>query len=324
MQEIRSNRAFLGFICLFVLASISISLLGEIFNRSLLDTVLPPDAGWLSYLIWGVVIFFLFLWVAMKTARKAGEIVGVEVSAAFADRQAPLPFLVMGYSPREIKDPDVSALIGELMALGVETVVQPTENFESSCTTAKWAKVSPNRWQQNLRAAWHHRDKLKAIYVLDPDRDQFQDFKSYMDIAFGALGRNVEIHRIVSEEGSSAPFATYDKSGRGIERTYENYEYVYEGLNRGVEMISLRPDIDQLLPTASTFSKWFGLNNRQRLIEALICVDATAGQKVFSIAAAVLTLNRALKFSYVTTGQGKAGGHVRFYDTNVRIAGSGL
>jgi hypothetical protein len=326
MQEIRGNRAFFGFVLLFMVASLCMGLLGEIVNRSVLDAILPPEsADWLGYLIVSVIIFFfIFVPVAVLTARQAGKIVGVEVQAAFADRQPPLPFLVMGYSPRSEGDPPVSELLAELDKLGVETVVKPTEEFKIACEKKGEKAISPNRWQQNLRSAWHHREKLKAIYILDPNMDQFEDLKSYLTKAFNLLEHEIEIFRIVSEDNSLGPFSTYDKSGRPIARTYENYEYVYDGLHRGVNMIGARPDINTFLPKSSFISRWAGLHDRQKQTDTLICIDATAGQKIFSIAAAVLTLNRVLKFSYVTTGQGVAGGHVRFYNTNVRIAGSGL
>lgn len=326
MQEIRANRAFFGFILLFVVATVCLGLLGEIVNRSLLDVILPPEStSWLGYLIVGIVIFFfIFVPVAGLTARQAGQIVGVQVEAAFADRQPPLPFIVMGYSPRRKPESSVSDLLEELDRLGTETVVKPTEEFDMACKREGYKAIFPNPWQQNLRSAWHHREKLKAIYILDPDIDEFEKIKSYLAKALHLAGKEIEICRIVSEDGSEEPFSTHDKSGRAIARTYENYEYVYEGLRRGVDMISARSDIEKLPLKSNLISRWTGLHNRQKQIDSVICVDATAGQKTFSIAAAVLTLNRALKFSYVTTGQGAAGGHVRFYDSNVRIAGTGI
>ena len=49
------------------------------------------------------------------------------------------------------------------------------------------------------------------------------------------------------------------------------------------------------------------------------CVDVTPGYKPFSIAAATLTFNRRLHFSYVTIG-----GKVIFYDADLTIVGYDL
>ncbi|GAB3438802.1 hypothetical protein GCM10027396_03610 [Insolitispirillum peregrinum] len=45
-----------------------------------------------------------------------------------------------------------------------------------------------------------------------------------------------------------------------------------------------------------------------------ICIDATAGLKTFSIAAAITTLNRQLVFSYVNNN-----GEPRYYDAKIDI-----
>ena len=330
MERIRLNRAFFYLALLIAATTVVLSMLGEVFIKATIETVLPPGEGTvLGYIVVIVLLFSAFLPLAALTSRQAGRVLGVEVSAASADRQPALPFLVMGYSP--LRGVKVEDLIREVEKLTPDVVADTVPNFDEACKNAEYTPVSTNFWQQNLRSAWHHREKIKAIYVLDPDRDQFEDLKLYLTTAFSGSGRTVEVHQITEYGIPNRPFSVHDDSGQQLARTYENYSYVYEGLRRGLQMIRERKDLDQIIESPDGFSRRMSRHEQQDHIDRLTCIDATPGQKSFSIAAAVLTLNRPLKFSYVTTASSRneaegsperVGGEVRFYDTSILIAGT--
>lgn len=64
-------------------------------------------------------------------------------------------------------------------------------------------------------------------------------------------------------------------------------------------------------------------NEFPHLSDRDICIDATPGLKLFSIAAAVTTLDRNLWLGYVVTDGGHPGeGVVQIYDPRVEFAGA--
>ena len=316
MDEIRANRQYFRFVALVAGSAITVGLITEIILRVSIEPLLPTGPGaWMGYVFIGLFLCGLFLYFAKETAKSAGKIIGVQVSARAAKRQPPLHFVIMGYSP--LREQDIGPLLDEITLVGSDAAASNVEQFALACQLKEHTPIPFNSWQQNLRSAWHHRANLKAIYVLDPSIDQFEAFKQYMEHAFTTGGHCISVIRITSSDTLNEPFVTIDGSGAEIPRTYENYDYVYQGLHRGLELIHARGDLEEILGLQKEKFK------RDR-IDAQICVDATAGQKIFSIAASVLTLNRPLKFSYVTTKvQGEqSGGDVRFYDTNVRFSGN--
>ncbi len=151
-------------------------------------------------------------------------------------------------------------------------------------------------WQQNLRAAYHHRTKLKEILVLLPNEDLklFGAFKAFMEGMFKKGGYEITVSIIKDRDGR--PFVMRGRSFEFDPPNYEDYDYVYEGLRRGLDMVRESHDITIDMMSENTI------------------VDTTPGIKIFSIAAAILTLNMDLKFSYVTNS-----GDLRFYDASLRF-----
>lgn len=149
-------------------------------------------------------------------------------------------------------------------------------------------------WQQGARVIRHHLATLEAIYLLPSSRslDQVEAFRTYCRTLFG---RDIPIRRINGPDGE--PFGLTGLSGPL--RDYESYDYVYEGLKRGVTLAR------EAIPD---------------LAEKDVCIDVTAGQKIFSVAAGVLTLNRGLRFCYTTTGA--TSGRIIVYDAQLRGFGS--
>jgi hypothetical protein len=319
MGNIRANRAFMLFFLALVIGAVLLNTISTLIDDWLTETFFPTGHNWAGVLV-GLLVLLVLSYIATRFfANRAGKILGAEVITVRADRQEPLPFLLMGYSPLA----QVDAVMEELQVLRAENVALPSAAFSAACEAVGRKAVQGNVWQQNLRAAWHHREKLIAVYILNPDKDQFAEIEKYLRLALNEVRPNLEIIQIDDVRSRSrASFAAYDAAGRIIPGTYENYTYSYEGLRRGVDMVHARGDIAKLTGEPKPgFLAWLFGRDQSDKIDRLICVDATAGLKIFSVAAAALTLNRPLKFSYVTSGA--TGGELRFYDTNLKIAASG-
>lgn len=317
MEEIRNRRVFLGAFLFILLNAALLAALTDLAKGLATGIYLGQNEFWISQVVFIFVFAVIFYFVLQITARKAGKVIGAEVTTARAERQPPLEYLLMGYSPRDAS-PTLEEILEELSVLGPAAVAGSGAIYDKALKDHNCMKIS-NRWQQNLRAAWHHHEKLKAIFVLDPDRDQFEDLRCYLKAALP----HVDVIRISTTENPGAPFCTYDGGGRMILPSYENYNHVYEGLRRGTEMVRARVRQEPGASWAKGPKAWLWGTGIEDYADRLTCIDATAGQKVFSIAAAVLTLNRPLKFSYVTTRSDDdvASGEVRFYDAHLRLSG---
>lgn len=319
MGKIRVNQQTVIFIGYFILSQIFVAIITTTATKIFVDTIFDLKNYILLFIIFLISIFLaiFFIWLLSK---KAVRIFGMDVKTLKAENQKGLTFLLMGYSPlntKSVPDPlTLTKLQDELRKLGVDNVVKSAEEYKKICDKKERLALW-NPWQQNLRSAWHHSKAgtLKAIYVLDryneqaKTKDEFIELKEYLQ---EALSEKVKIIRISQPEDDNKPFIALERSGTVIPSNYENYDYVYEGLRRGLEMIRKHEDIDGMI--AKFKKKW---ESDDDFIDSMTCIDATAGQKTFSIAAAAITLNRKLSYSYVTND-----GELRFYDTNLRL-GSG-
>jgi hypothetical protein len=148
-------------------------------------------------------------------------------------------------------------------------------------------------WQQTLRRI-AKAEGVECVYVL-PSREtdgQVEDFRKYCN---DLLGKRVEIRRVRGVDGERYLAPNVPEGGN--RQDYEDYNYVYNGLARALEQAT------EEIP---------GLERSQ------ICIDVTAGQKIFSIAGGVLTLNsKDMVFSYVTTQPPETAGEVRYYDAEI-------
>lgn len=326
MGTIRNNRIFLFVFFAIIAYSITIDSISELTRTLISNNFGEFGRLWFIQVAVILICAVAFFFVLRLTAHKAGKVIGAEVTAARADHQPPLDFLLMGYSPRD-RRLSLDEMLNELKVLGADAVAGNSKLYKDAQEQHAYPSKTPegggppivNRWQQNLRAAWHHRKTLKAIYVLDPDKDEFAELSRYLQAALP----HVEMVRISAEAAPGKQFCTYDGAGLAIPSSYENYSYVYEGLRRGLEMVHARVHQE---PGASRKKGFWALIlgvETEDAADRRTCIDATAGQKVFSIAAAILTLNRPLKFSYVTTfNPGGVFGEVCFYDTRLLLAGT--
>lgn len=156
------------------------------------------------------------------------------------------------------------------------------------------------QWQQIARAICQHGKTLECVLVLPSDASwkQWQQFLAFI----GALFPKEQFPKLTVDfvrGDDQDAFALPDVSGAPV-RDYEDYAFVRDGLNRAV---------DQLRAHAGEGSA--------PLTEADICVDVTPGPKLFSIGAAIATLNRELRLSYVSNE-----GQVQVFDAEIGTADS--
>lgn len=168
--------------------------------------------------------------------------------------------------------------------------------------SAAQGRAAAAGWQQAARMVAVHLDsgKLRRIYVLPSaeTRASFEGFKSYLTTLFGVP---LDVRLVSAEDGSEfEDAAAVDLRRR---RSYDNYVYLRDGLKRAIAVAQRDlTDID----------------------ERDICIDATAGFKLFSIAAAVVTLDRTVVLGYVVTGGGDnpEEGVVKLYDPRIEFLGA--
>lgn len=151
-------------------------------------------------------------------------------------------------------------------------------------------------WQQNVQSIYRHIDRLERVLILPSEETskQFDIFQKYISALFKVTSK-FSVEMVTRSDIDLEPFSLVSDPDR--KRNYDDYDYVYQGLRRALRQAGV-PDSIQ---------------------SSEICIDATAGIKVFSIAAAMVTLNTDVKLSYVTTTA--PSGIVKFYDMRVDFAG---
>ncbi|MEZ5847268.1 MAG: CRISPR-associated protein Csx16 [Geminicoccaceae bacterium] len=136
------------------------------------------------------------------------------------------------------------------------------------------------RWQQNIRALAPHLGKLEHVVVITSERSdtEFDDFAAFVRGQCARAGHAVHVHRAVRA---------------GVD--YEDYETLSSAIREAIRL-----------------ARRLGADERE------IVIDATAGQKIFSIAAAIATVNRNLVFTYVNNK-----GVVRAFDASMQLGDFG-
>lgn len=148
-----------------------------------------------------------------------------------------------------------------------------------------------DNWQQPLRLI-HALPHLKRLYVIENTKEQFEMFKAMI----GRFLPDMIVSRIEDAGGRSNrhPY-TLTVNGKPCRPDYEDFDYVISAIARGRKMIAkdagLTPDT----------------------VEETMLIDATAGQKTTSIAAAIASLNRPTMFVYVNHD-----GVLKGYDAELR------
>jgi hypothetical protein len=296
----RPRRLFglLAFVVLMILAAPNIfanrleSLFGCWRTNGLCST-----ADWLQHgeVLLGVLAVFALAFLALK------ELVATVVwrrMRMVTGRESQCRVLVTGLSEWKALDRAILDEIGMRFAGRAEDYALPTKEFTHRLAElgAPAQRSLATQWQQTVRAIFHHGDALERVLVLPSAESlaQWTQFKELMTALFPGLP--VELVR--GENGE--PFRLPEAPGVQT-RSYEDYSYLFEGLSRAVEL---------LLAQA-------GNKDARRLSDKDICIDITAGPKTFSVAGAIVTLNRDLKLSYVSSE-----GTVTIFDAEIGLVDS--
>lgn len=193
-----------------------------------------------------------------------------------SDRIAAKPVLIMGLSPLGAKKEALEAA----RALPLRTLALSSDEVKAqSCSLPgdhlkKIEAMGLFAWQQNLRAIKPHLGRLQHLIVVT-SHESHVDFADFR-------------HWIEDLSGETGPLKVHEVGPAD----FENYDDLVQAFGS-----ALRLSHDEC-----------GF----RLEE--VCIDATAGPKIFSMTAAIVTLNKSLVFTYVNNG-----GKVRAYDASVAL-----
>lgn len=167
-------------------------------------------------------------------------------------------------------------------------------------------------WQQSLRLihfliglpAGDGESGLKAVYVIDNGRGQEDAFRAMLGACFPGLPVTV-----LPEDKDDGQRRLKAGSKRQLRPDYEHFEFVSVAFDRAFAAIMR----DHRMPREAA--------------EAATYIDVTPGFKVFSIAAAIQTLNRRAMFLYVSSatdpervGKRPGGYTILGYDVHARFS----
>jgi hypothetical protein len=271
-----------------------------------LDCGLAPrilGAGWTSLLnLAAWLVAFILLWVAVWFVARvfislSSRMLGSDLVRIRDPGDVPRKVLIMGLSP---VDPDRAVAEAARWASDPGLYAGPAGPWKARVGAETRAEAAG--WQQAARMILAHSagDRLKVVYVLPSAQTAHlvPAFKAFVETLFG---RTIDLRQVTGGDGR--PFA--DESEHGARRqSYDNYRYLREGLLRAVDLAKAD----------------FRAEGRGRLWDNQICVDATAGSKLFSIAAAVVAFDRGIDLGYVVaSGPNPDEGMVKLYDPRIEF-----
>lgn len=237
-------------------------------------------------LLFAAAFYFVGRWALMVTN---------EVAESRADlveaQEARARVLITGLSPLRGSEEEIAAS-------SLKTASSHAGQLQSFVDTVRNGAPNGGPWQQNARAIAHHLDRLERIYVLPSTKSRAQ-FDAFCAFCTTLFGRPMDIRLVRDSSGAEFQLPA---TAEGDARSYENYAYVHAGLSAA--LAQAKRDLPDLA-------------------EREVCIEATAGLKTFSIAAGILTLNRDVRFGYVTSHlEGELqGGEVRVYDARITFTG---
>lgn len=249
-------------------------------------------AAWFG---WLMVLFGLVWLVARVFVSLSSRIVMSDLERV--ERGIAREILIMGLS--HLENPDKAVEEAREWSKDPAAYAGPAAAWREKAGSS--ARAVAAGWQQGARMVHAHLagDKLATIYVLPSFESEgsLPRFRTYLETLFG---RPLDVRPVTAEDGT--PFRDPHEQGpRG--QSYENYTYLRDGLRRAV--VLARENV--------------GREKRRRLRDSEICIDATAGFKLFSIAAAVAAFDRNVLLGYVVTGGGPnvEEGVVKLYDPRI-------
>lgn len=262
-----------------------------------------PD--WVALLLGAIVSAVLFGLVAFRLYKARGQFLGTHARMLLDGTSQERTVLIMGLSPKAGRA--VSAVTDAMPSLPMEVIALPKstlksrqaqiENGADDALAGKALQLdclihNEHGWQQNLRAVWqiirrrnnNKESQLKAILVIT-SKETTRDFEEFSEL----LICRINDAKTRGEFSGCIP-EIINIVDIGVD--YDNYDHVIESFNLAVDYAQ------------SQFKASHGQ----------ICVDVTSGSKIFSIAAAMVTLNRKLIFSYMNND-----GSPLYYDAKIEL-----
>ena len=309
--EMRRRTKFVRSVGFAAIVVISGGVLGNLFFSLLPDQTRPTVPIFLLTLVVALVVFGFSGWQLKRVAEEALSSRARASSDPVDPRLGARPVLIMGLSPLVKREPEAiradigRAIGGAFGAAEVALSVRDFATFQKAAAAEGRPTPTVTPWQQSIRAMWFHarpkvlpERRLKRVLVLpsQQSKDQIDLFKEYVDALFRGT---IEVDVVRHASGAAEPFCIRDAEGKEW-RDYDRYDYVRDGLERAKDQAKASGTYD----------------------DADICIDTTPGQKPFSIAAAIMTLNSDVVFSYVTSALvgSERGGEVRVYDAHIDVA----
>lgn len=293
-------------LCLALMLPVSAGWVGD----SLLDLIKLTSPWWDSHIGWSEPVTLalgafagsvLFICTAMFLYKERKEFLAIHARILPEAEPQGRSVLIMGLSPKAGRsvatvDNAMPVLPIEIIALdkaGLATHLKNAKAVTDRTCSGLTLPLSvliekPHGWQQNFRAVWRHiktGDRiwpLKAILVVTSNESEtdFEEFKNLLtDRLKNAVRRGEFVGKLPHIE-NICPTSI----------DFEEYNDVVDALNNAVDIAV----------------------KRHQVTHNQICIDATAGLKIFSIAAAMVTLNRKLIFSYINND-----GRPRYYDAKI-------
>lgn len=172
--------------------------------------------------------------------------------------------------------------IAQIKTLPFPVAALSSDEFEAAAASltaaqaASFAGLGLFSWQQALRAIRPHLPRLREVLVISSEQSatDFDLFAEMLQPMLRASGHEVTLRHVTP---------------KGID--FEDFGVVYKTMRAALEHA---PKSDS------------GGDD--------VCIDVTPGQKIFSIASAVATLNRGVAFGYVN---GK--GEVKSFDASIEV-----
>lgn len=283
-----STRLAIVFLLVLVVSAIGSSVVDELFADRLFDMDVLPLASVILALLLGVIaVWGLMFWLYPEV----GKLVRADAEVVHVSTLKGRKYLITGYSPRlnpatkeQLSLPDAD----ELARCGVEKLCGPGEE----CRRLLLA------WQQNVRtiATLMRGSDLEEVFVINPSIDQFEGFKQTMKAVFPD---GPKFTLVCSQDDKTKPF-----SPKYHLPEYEDFDYVYGSIRQALKMIRQRD------------------SDHADNIARKVVLDITPGQKPYSIAAAIATLNSDMVAIYVTSfGDLREGEGFRclIYDASIEL-----
>lgn len=267
-------RLFIQLLLMLALLPVFAGWLGDVFKDWVGGQSLSHADPYLAII--GLVAILVIAWWMLKTGEELVGVADIEETSGVTPHKAVIALLspCKNLVPPENGDDDwrVTDRSGRKVSLAGRTLDQITEK---EATDAQGQQLPQWPWQQTLRAAHHHGDSLEKLVLLGSIAGSGTDEQL-------ALARRFFAHYFPGKVTVMGfPQGDPDTSGPGWTADFE-------------KLGDLR---HLLLKTLKYLRKRHGYQDDD------IIIDCTGGQKIASIACALVTLDRPkLSFQYVGTG----------------------